>query len=1037
MILNQLRVCALGPYKEEETICFEKLNKAKLFAISGNTGAGKTAIFDGVCFALYGKASGQHRNNVEEIRCVHANDETYTEAVLEFSLRNQQYRARRQMGHVKKNNKTKTGGANELHRWVSSGADKEGRWESMLESGKVNEMNERIIELVGLDDHQFRQIVMLPQGEFEKLLLAKAEDKKGILRKIFNTSLYQRFTEKLDRRRREADKAYHVHQQNIQLYENSLYELLKEEALEIHALFARPDRNPIQVLEALNQDIKTLGRLITKDEKQLTEMEREIKKADEYYHKAKQDNERLEELEKQQQMMELLKQEKKEKDYQQINLTLAQKAQKIDYFHRRRQETHQEYEKKQKILAEMSGLLEKAKKQWEEDEKQWEILKQEKDEMLKQQEELIRLNGYLPKVKKMTEVMEEIRFHQELKGKMQKKHTQMKLELEEKQHAIERLSEERDKIAAVLEKETDIYQQQNQLLRQKENLKEALIRVKEIKKLQEKKKDAENKYHECKKKADKMETSWMESQAFLLAKSLKEGDMCPVCGSTEHPQKALSSGDQIGKEDLEFIRIKLSEAGEICATINTKLEEKEKALKKTLVNLEQEVADTEQLQVLEEQVNEKIHEIYQFQQEIVVSKKRNETIKKVMEEHQKEIKALIGELETHSKKVQKLEEEIALYQGKRKSIEEEVPPNLLELSELEKKIKTLKSQVEKWQTAFQNTEEKKNTSKEALVVATSNLKNAEENAKEAKECMKESKCKWMASRKKEGFDTDEDFIDAHMQEEQLKQIQDELQDYQERWKLTEETIRKMEVDLKNVKKANLRSLDQHRQQIREEHKSLQLAIGHRSLIVKESVRLSESIENEWGILKKVEENRNRITDLYANANGTGNDQKLALETYVLQHYFQRVLVAANQRLDELTMGRYQLVTDEEKEKHGGRSGLGIAVIDSFNEQNRSVRTLSGGEKFNASLCLALGLFDVIQSESGGTEMKTMFIDEGFGSLDSHESLPRAIQMLNRIQETGRVIGVISHVGEIREQLPAVLEVHKRPDGTSTTNVRIN
>ncbi len=1038
MILNQLIIQALGPYKGKEVIDFDTLNKAQLFAISGNTGAGKTAIFDGICYALYGRASGQHRSNAEELRCIYADDEDYTEATLEFTIQSQRYKASRLMGHIKRNNKTKTGGAMELHRWTVSDETAEAGWESMLESGKVSEMNEKVLELTGLDVDQFRQIVMLPQGEFEKLLLAKAEDKMRVLRQIFHTSLYQRFTEKLDQRRKDAELEYHQYRQNIRSREDSLEELLKEEeSLAVNELLQEGERNTYRLMEILPKDIKNLEEEAKKLEMQLEQQDGNIQKADEAYHQAKQNNRQIEELESQRQKMKELQERKAAMDKKQQSLEEAHKAQKIEHLYRRREESRKEYEQKTKgwKLAEekfktTEEKLVKAQKEWENHQKET-PLRQEKEKQYNQMLEA------LPKVKDLSDKKGVLLKQQKEAEKLQQELGGMKKTLQSLQEKLKEKKEERETLASELEEEPRLLKKQSALHQQHKERQEVIRLKDEEKQLQEKTNKARSAWETCKKETKSLENRWIENQAAFMAVNLQKGQPCPVCGSHEHPKKATGLGDEISREKLEKAKEQESVSSGKRIQLATKLETTQQAIHDLVEQWEVDHSSMVELKKQEKTLAEEKLAVDEKLNRIENQRKKDQELKREMDAAEKEIGQLSEKLKQVEEKRQHLEEQMAVRRGNIESIQESIPENLMNLEQMETQMNSFEEELKKAQQAYEKAEKQYSRLREERATAGANLQNAGENAKEAKKVVETVWLQWQESLLREGFSSEEAYAAASMPAEQIKSLQYELQQFRDQWTLTEEKIKHMEKALQKMEKADLEALLQYCNQLRREQKQLQKKYGRKEALVREAASLKESIEKEWAILQQVEEKRNRFTELYQCANGTGNDQKLALETYVLQHYFHRVLAAANLRLDELTMGRYRLVADEEREKHGGRSGLGIDVIDSFNEQRRSVRTFSGGEKFNASLCLALGLFDVIQSESGGTEMKTMFIDEGFGSLDTQESLPRAIQMLNRIQETGRVIGVISHVSEMKEQLPAVLEVIKRPDGSSTTSIRVN
>ncbi|SFH77763.1 exonuclease SbcC [Tindallia magadiensis] len=1038
MILNQLTIQALGPYKGKEVIDFDLLNKAQLFAISGKTGAGKTAIFDGICYALYGRASGQHRSNAEELRCIYAEDQDYTEASLEFTVRGSRYRARRQMGHIKKNNKSKTGGGIELHRWIFLKEKEDYGWESMLESGKVNEMNEKIMALTGLDVDQFRQIVMLPQGEFEKLLLAKAEDKKRILRQIFHTNLYQRFTEKLDQRRKEVDQEYFQLRQNLRSREDSLEELLKEEeALESNLLLKEKERNTYQLMKALAKDMDRLEERKTGLETQLEKQDELIQKADEHYYKAKENNRKLEELEAERQKMKSLEEQQEKMKSWQLSLEEAEKAQKIQHFYQRKKETEETCVQKTKVLKEAKEEAVRVEEKRIQAEKEWEEEEKKKPYRKEIEKAYDRILEALPKVEELSRKKERLHLGQKEAEAYEKKMEDLSQRQELGEKRLKELRKEQEQASEALEKEAKLIKQQAKLQQDCQELQELIRRKEEEKRLSKQKEKAEAKLKSDRKEAQKVEEKWLNNQARWLAMNLQEGEPCPVCGSLEHPEKATGTGEEINRKTMEEAKEKEKKANDAYVQVATKWETVRTALEEGLQKREDLLGKKDKLEDIEKSKQEEKQRLDEELTAMEVQRQKYEQGKEALRKGEKALLELTEKHKEMGAKQQELTAEIATLQGQVQSIEEALPEHLLELKELEKQKQNLEAKIEEAKKAYEKAESQYKDWREKQAAATVTLEYADKNQKEAKKAMENVAEQWKEKLAQEGFESMEAYVAAHRTEEKMKKLREALQQYKEQRSLTEEKVKSLEILLKKVEKEDLEAVLHHCQQLRQEQKKYQKELGRKEALLRETGSLKSYIEKEWEKMQEREEERNRIANLYQCANGTGNEQKLALETYVLQHYFHRVLKAANLRLDQLTMGRYRLVADQEREKHGGRSGLGIDVIDVFNEQQRSVRTFSGGEKFNASLCLALGLFDVIQSESGGTEMKTMFIDEGFGSLDTQESLPKAIQMLNQIQETGRVIGVISHVSEMKEQLPAILEVIKASDGSSTTRIKVN
>jgi len=280
------------------------------------------------------------------------------------------------------------------------------------------------------------------------------------------------------------------------------------------------------------------------------------------------------------------------------------------------------------------------------------------------------------------------------------------------------------------------------------------------------------------------------------------------------------------------------------------------------------------------------------------------------------------------------------------------------------------------------------------------------------------------------FSTEAEYRQAKMLDEEKLLLKEYVLDFKQRLHTTKEAIKELESNLIGKEKINLESLIDTIQSLKSAYEKAFADWNHSIECEKALIRLKSDVEKTSQGVDDLERKVGKITNLYDVIRGQ-NDYKLSFERFIQIDYLERIIQSANERLRNLSNGQYELIRSDRQEVRGKQSGLGLDVYDAYTGQSRDVKTLSGGEKFNASLSLALGMADVIQSYQGAVSIETMFIDEGFGTLDE-EALQKAVDTLVDLQKSGRMIGVISHVEELKAAFPAILEVQKSREGHSVT-----
>ncbi|WP_449355301.1 AAA family ATPase [Virgibacillus natechei] len=1021
----KLTLTAFGPYKNTEVIDFNDLEGNRLFVIAGNTGAGKTTIFDGICFALYGSASGQDRENSTMLRSDFADDDTHTSVELIFELKGRTYRALRQLGHVKKGNKSKTGERYELFERI------DGSEVPCVDRQIVSEIDKKIEVLMGLTQDQFKQIVMLPQGEFRKLLTSQTENKEEILRRLFKTEPYKQISEKLRTKKNSVEDAFNQTKQTRDNYiEHIRASLPEREESYIFQVLSEEHYNENQIIEGLDGELRFYAEQISIDQKKYEEAYKAHDKKQTEFHQAQALNERFEELGRKENRLKELESQvplyaKKEKQ-----LEDAERASKIVPYENQRQEWRVDEKSKTKILNE----AENEKKIAEERVGKVQIIYQQEEAKQTEREDirrqLDRLQEFLPIVK---EIDVKKQLVQELNNKAKSAFDELRklqAEIKDKKAKMENYNEQ---IKTMDKQVSQLPDKKQKLIDMREQAK-VLIDFLDLSEKQAKHKKDETRrkaaFEKQKESYTALEKTWLNDQAHVLATHLHDGEACPVCGSHDHPRKATSESEIITKEQLE--------------TAKQELDEKDKLYRRAVANLD---SSTEQVKEKEQEVvyySVQINEVSTAKDQIVEEGKRlkaevnelqtiSEKLVKYKEEYE-QINEAYKQLEIKEKQAEQAyqqakmddEKEHAVYQERIQRIPEEVRI----LSVLEEKIKETEKAKKQLEKAWEDAQTKLQQAKEEQTKATSNFSHANKQLEETK--VKRQRCdqQFIDALTHAAFDSEQAYQQAKMEEKDQQQLKNDIEFFNQNRSTLKEQVTELKDALKDKQHVDLRVLQDQLNTLKQAYEAALKTWNQSKEYHQEVQVLKTSILDANAHVKETEKNLSTITDLYDMIRGQ-NNRKVSFERYLQIEYLEQIIDAANQRLKNLSNGQFFLMRSDRQESHGRQSGLTLDVYDAYTGQNRDVKTLSGGEKFNASLCLALGMSDVIQSFQGNISIETMFIDEGFGTLDE-ESLNKAIDALVDLQKSGRIIGVISHVQALKTIFPAVLEVSKTKEGSSRT-----
>ena len=1012
---------AFGPYKFTETIDFTELNENQLFVISGATGAGKTTIFDGICFALYGAGSGEDRRDTKMMRSDFATDDTHTSVELIFEIHNRRYRILRQLAHVKKGNKSATGERYEFFEVQATGEV------PAVERQIVSEINKKIEEIIGLTLDQFSQIVMLPQGEFRKLLTSTTENKEAILRKIFKTEPYKMIHEKLKEKKVVAEAELKKEQLTQDNFTEKIIASFPNRESNLFQLIEEDNFNTFQLVEALKEEISFYKEKIALDERNCEEAYEQQMNKQKAYHVSKAVNDRFSELEIKEQQLEALKERKEEFIQKQQQLDSADRASIIEPIESYFNELELEVQGKQ-------VLLEKAKKEKiivEDNLQQAEVIftreLNNKEVREKSVETVIHLNSLLPIFEELEIKRNELLSLEKSSTQLEQKLSTVAINLQNQKESSKGQKVEIEKLEELVEPLDSKVQQLTLLQGQHNKLQEYKVVDQELHLLITKETKQQVKFEQCKATYEDIEQQWIGSQASILASKLIAGDPCPVCGSKEHSNTHTEIDEQfVDESKLRMAKVTLNKEESTLLTFKAKKETAEVQIQKVLVQLEEYKVEAGLVEQVETDLLDLQREVQQLrlEKETLSSLKQpyKETLVKVemLEQDKIEIEALYRDQSSQVKQAK------AVYESKLATIPTHIPT----LQNLQAEIASAKKQKEQLALAWENAQNRMKTSSEACTTAHLALEHMHTSLQEAEVKRDKALAQFHESLSKASFEHLEVYLAAKLTEAERSTLKMQCEEYRQKLHTVTEQVREGKVQLDNKTKVDLMPLEEELNQLKRAYEQALATCNSTKEYEKAGREVEEKIASTSERITLLEEQVHRIMDLYDILRGH-NQLKISFERYVQIEYLEQIVQAANERLKHMSSGQFQLLRSERQETHGKQSGLGLDVYDAYTGQKRDVKTLSGGEKFNASLCLALGMADVIQSFQGNIRIETMFIDEGFGSLDE-ESLNRAIDTLIDLQKSGRMIGVISHVAELKAAIPAILEVEKQKEGYSRT-----
>ena len=920
----KLTMSAFGSYAGKNVIDFTGQQQG-IFLITGDTGAGKTTIFDAITYALYNQTSGGERNG-NMMRSQYAQPETETYVELEFLYRGQTYRVRRNPDY-------------KITKTLKNGRIREQKVphsvELTLPDGTVfpekkNATDAKIIEILGLTADQFSQIVMIAQGDFLKLLYTKSDERKMIFSKLFRTDIYWKIQENLRRKSMEMDERIQENDRAFEQEKSRIMPLPEREELPLDELVERLRERVKDALKEQNlrrANVEELNKKITKYE--------EINKLFVSLEKIRQTGRELEARQA----------ESKERRQQIEN---ARKADKVLVAEQQNLRQQQAVEQSAQAIAKMGETL-------ADDQEMFETLKTQLQEAeAKQKREAADTQ------KKMLALEQSFPSYEALQNARSEEQQAKKVWEDLGKTSEESFHKKAAGIAALKEQQ----KRQEQIVEQtKKNWEQTSLSA-----------------SEAAKHYEHMYEAFLKEQAGILAENLSAGCPCPVCGSTVHPDPAKLSDHAVTELEVEQAK-KTRAAAEEKRDMAYAAFEAEKTEKQKLAQaVEKEEADFVLAQTIAKQQRKEAEQNYVSLQKIA-EQIREKLVYPSLAEAKKQYAAMQKALE---------------------AAEQEIAKKRQKVSELAEAMNTLKGQK----------------------LAE------EENQETAKKLAAKTEKEYAKLLEKSGFVSEETYHLAILPERGRSKLEREEKEYESQCLRQQSEQKLLE---KQVSGKTYTDTTELNEQLKAEKQALKEA-------EKTYMELHTAYENDRSVLqncavylekgKKMESEDQVIKSLSKTANGRlSGSAKIDFETYIQRQYFKQIIHEANKRL--LTMSNHQFILKLKEEANTGRKtneGLDLSVYSLVTDSERDVKTLSGGESFLAALAMALGLSDIVERSAGAIHPDMMFIDEGFGSLDA-QSRQQAIEVLAELAGDSRMVGIISHVTELKEQINRKLVVSRTDKGS--------
>lgn len=1052
---------AFGPYANEQVIDFEAL-KDQLYLITGPTGAGKTTIFDGISYALYGQVSGESRQ-VDDARSHFATADILTEVVLDFSLHDRYYRVHRipkQVRQSKRGNRM-IEQKPEATLYMDDGPISN---TATVITG-IKEVNEMMETIIGVNEDQFKQIMMIPQGEFRKLLTEGSSEREKVLGRLFDTALYRKIQEQLS----ELSKGNRIAIEKLKTESQGLLKLITMADASDHSLNLAVNQADMSLIQ-VSQVLEGIDLLAQEDFKRIEGYQHQLEQLDQAYdkqiqvrEKADHINQSYSRLSRMEVMLKGLLDRQEAVDRIKDRLKKADQANKVMPKYKAVIKQQQMLEDQTSTLQEHQRALGQIRVDFDEAQKQLDEVKgtgfqTALSDMKQQQVHLATMSEKLSVYVEQKLKVDDIRRHATVLASAMRTATE---ELEKAKGTQKHIKEQ---LISYDEIKETVSHQKLDLVKQ-EQLEEKLMDLTDhiMKGV-----DSLDGYHkalgyetEVQKDLDEATRQWKRlrmkhhmDQAAMLASELAPGEPCPVCGSKEHPNVAKGHGPMVTEEDLEAAEHQVESSRMFFNKASEKRQLRYGQVESHRTNAKALIADvpvhemlpnevTDCLESMDTDLWKQCHKAYELQ--LIRHRNHMKTILqslneldgkiRLLEDQQKKLSSLenmMSTLETEAKEAEERHQEASMAYTQEKGLLEglgkDIPESYMARGVLEAAIGTLNQQVQEMESRKESAESTFEMVKESLDRSEATILAMEAQLKKEVKQLDALTIELNEALLINGFDVLASCLTAVIDETAYDDLKEQANNYDKQLIETQQSIKDLTESLKGTQITQLSVYDEALERLRQERQSV---LDLKEILTRrtsQNMDVKVRLQDINGKMSQVQSAYEKIGRLSMVAGGK-NSQNMTFERYVLAQLLQDITKAANLRLDQMTGGRYRLLRAEGTRDARKSGGLDLAISDQYTGTIRSVTSLSGGEMFKASLSMALGLSDVVQSYCGGVKLDAMFIDEGFGSLDQN-SLDQAITCLVDLQKTGRSIGIISHVAELKDRISTRIEIVPSPVGSS-------
>lgn len=1020
MIPHKLTMSAFGPYGGKISVDFDHFGGKGLFLITGDTGAGKTSIFDAITFALYGKLTDPERDP-RDFRSHFASRETETFVELDFTHNGTDYRIYRKPQYQRP---SRDGGKLQA---VQQKAEL--TWESGAESAWTS-VNRKIEEILGIQYDQWKQISMIAQGEFRKVLNTNTKDREMIFRRIFSTDSVEAFQQSVSEKYRDLNdkcksadskienaRGFILIDESCPRYEE--YKVLKgsayvEEFIDILSRQNVADENELASLNAEH------GRK-SEEKDSAIRSKTEAESINRLFEDLKNARDRAEELSLKKEGMERKRTElgsvrnvvAQVKAPRSALLSLKEEASKLEGYIRNA-------DRKVAGLQESVASLEESKRKADSKKPESEKLTGRIENLESKKGLYASLSSEDEKLRKITfshsRIEEELNNAKEKRDGLSKKIGDYRIFLNENEDVGEKISELKSSMESA---ENDL----KTLSDISEKLKKHRTSNSSLEAKKKELGEASQKLTSLRKEHMEKESTFYASQAGILARLLKDNEPCPVCGSEHHPAPATVAEGSVTKEELDILKKKCDVQSTTVSEIDTKCASLDTDANASLNDCKDRLAGMGKVCVTADDVAEALKELTASRTGMFNESKKKklelEPISKEVERVRGELNDFLdGEKTKADEAVEELNNEFNVSQTSlaaqvqkvkqmREGLEYDSEESLLSA------VEELRKSKDAIDSAISDAETKLNDANLELASANAELKGYKDQIEEKRKSIssKEGELEEIYRR----LSVNDDCVAMLLSKEpDIESMQEEIAAYDNNVNINVKDLERLAKDTDGREPVDLSYFDSKIDEIDDAIKAINSRITTVNTRLTNNRNAMDTIDKASKDMAKLSKERQEIKEIADVASGAMGD-KMSFETFIQSLYFKRVLHFANLRMRKMTSGRYELIPRKETKDGRSKFGLDIDVFDNYTGTSRPSETLSGGESFMAALSLALGLSDMIQRVNGGIRVDTLFVDEGFGSLDQ-DTLKASIAMLMELSESDVLIGIISHVEALKQQI---------------------